>query len=77
MSRRGLVYTIMPDDLDLRRRRIVVAITGATGALLGIKVLLALREFHVETLVYFQVRQQEYKVLGACLTIGAIGEQRS
>ncbi|PYI13638.1 Phenylacrylic acid decarboxylase [Aspergillus japonicus CBS 114.51] len=32
-----------------RRRRIVVAMTGATGALLGIKVLIALRRLNVET----------------------------
>jgi phenylacrylic acid decarboxylase len=32
-----------------RRRRIVVAITGATGALIGIKVLIALRRLKVET----------------------------
>ncbi|GFN20555.1 phenylacrylic acid decarboxylase [Aspergillus tubingensis] len=32
-----------------RRRRIVVAMTGATGAMLGIKVLIALRRLNVET----------------------------
>lgn len=32
-----------------RRKRIVVAITGATGALLGIKTLLALRHLNIET----------------------------
>lgn len=32
-----------------RRRRIVVAMTGATGSILGIKVLLALRRLNVET----------------------------
>ncbi|KAL4863535.1 hypothetical protein BDV12DRAFT_189622 [Aspergillus spectabilis] len=32
-----------------RRRRIVVAMTGATGALMGIKVLIALRRLNVET----------------------------
>ncbi|KAL2783146.1 flavoprotein [Aspergillus keveii] len=32
-----------------RRRRIVVAMTGATGAMLGIKVLIALRHLNVET----------------------------
>lgn len=32
-----------------RRKRIVVAMTGATGAILGIKVLLALRNLDVET----------------------------
>ncbi|KAI9375542.1 flavoprotein [Aspergillus egyptiacus] len=32
-----------------RRRRIVVAMTGATGALMGIKVLIALRRLNIET----------------------------
>ncbi|KAL5362042.1 hypothetical protein BJX96DRAFT_185772 [Aspergillus floccosus] len=32
-----------------RRRRIVVAMTGATGAILGIKVLLSLRRLNIET----------------------------
>lgn len=32
-----------------RRQRIVVAITGATGAILGIKTLVSLRELNVET----------------------------
>ncbi|RHZ53856.1 hypothetical protein CDV55_102533 [Aspergillus turcosus] len=32
-----------------RRKRIVVAMTGATGAILGIKTLIALRRLHVET----------------------------
>ncbi|KAG2420517.1 phenylacrylic acid decarboxylase [Aspergillus terreus] len=32
-----------------RRRRIVVAMTGATGAIMGIKVLLALRRLNIET----------------------------
>ncbi|KAF7597183.1 hypothetical protein BBP40_009523 [Aspergillus hancockii] len=32
-----------------RRRRIVVAMTGATGSILGIKVLLALRRLNIET----------------------------
>ncbi|EOO02727.1 putative phenylacrylic acid decarboxylase protein [Phaeoacremonium minimum UCRPA7] len=32
-----------------RRQRIIVAITGATGALLGIKALIALRRLHIET----------------------------
>lgn len=34
---------------NCRRRRIVVAMTGATGAMLGIKVLIALRRLNVET----------------------------
>jgi len=32
-----------------RRKRIVVAMTGATGAILGIKLLIILRRMHVET----------------------------
>lgn len=34
---------------NARRRRIVVAMTGATGSILGIKILLALRQLNVET----------------------------
>ena len=44
--------TIYPPDLPTsspRRKRIIVAITGATGAILGIKILLALRQLNVET----------------------------
>ena len=32
-----------------RRQRIIVAITGATGAVLGIRALIALRRLHIET----------------------------
>lgn len=38
-----------PSPSSSRRRRIVVAMTGATGAILGIKVLIALRRLNVET----------------------------
>lgn len=38
-----------PTSNSPRRRRIVVAMTGATGSILGIKVLLALRRLNVET----------------------------
>lgn len=38
-----------PSPSNSRRRRIVVAMTGATGAILGIKVLIALRRLNVET----------------------------
>ncbi|KAJ9132111.1 hypothetical protein NKR23_g11453 [Pleurostoma richardsiae] len=34
---------------NTRRQKIIVAITGATGAILGIRVLIALRRLHVET----------------------------
>lgn len=39
----------VPSPSNSRRRRIVVAMTGATGAILGIKVLIALRRLNVET----------------------------
>lgn len=34
---------------ETRRKRIIVAITGATGSMLGIKVLIALRNLNIET----------------------------
>ncbi|KAH8646117.1 flavoprotein [Xylariales sp. PMI_506] len=36
-------------SIPRRRKRIVVAMTGATGAILGIKILIALRRLNVET----------------------------
>ncbi|CDM37022.1 Phenylacrylic acid decarboxylase [Penicillium roqueforti FM164] len=41
--------TIDQAPQQTRRRRIVVAMTGATGAILGIKALIALRRLNVET----------------------------
>ena len=38
-----------PDSLVRRRKRIVVGMTGATGAVLGIKLLTVLRRLNVET----------------------------
>lgn len=39
----------LPTQPTQRRKKIVVAMTGATGAILGIKVLIALRRLNVET----------------------------
>jgi phenylacrylic acid decarboxylase len=44
---RDLISMVMPRPQ--RRKKIVVAMTGATGAILGIKVLIALRRLQVET----------------------------
>ncbi|EYE93777.1 UbiX family flavin prenyltransferase [Aspergillus ruber CBS 135680] len=46
---RPTTHTIFNASNNTRRRRIVVAMTGATGATLGIKVLIALRRLNVET----------------------------
>lgn len=44
-----LVPQILTNNCSPRRRRIVIAMTGATGAIMGIKVLIALRRLNVET----------------------------
>lgn len=38
-----------PDGLPRRRRRMIIAMTGATGSILGIQTLIALRQLNVET----------------------------
>ncbi|TVY24090.1 Flavin prenyltransferase PAD1, mitochondrial [Lachnellula hyalina] len=49
-SKSRRTYASTPDHRPLaRRKRIIVAMTGATGAILGIKVLEALRRMNVET----------------------------
>lgn len=45
----GLSGTPPPTPLPQRRKRIIVAMTGATGAMLGVKVLISLRKLNVET----------------------------
>lgn len=39
----------MSVETSLRPRRLIVAITGATGAIFGVRILERLQEFHVET----------------------------
>lgn len=41
--------TESPTTYKPRRRRIIVALTGATGSILGIKVIIALRRLNIET----------------------------
>lgn len=38
-----------PNGSTTRRRRIIIALTGATGSILGIKALIALRRLNIET----------------------------
>lgn len=44
-----LTSQIPTNNCSPRRRRIIIAMTGATGAIMGIKVLVALRRLNVET----------------------------